>query len=265
MDLAIEQLYDRYKVMSQLKAKDIPFVSKWYQDGNLQDNDCIEPMIKNGSLSMGFLGLAECLKVLTKEHHGESKGAQKIGLNIIEFMRSKTDEATVKYGLNFSLFASPAESACHTLLKLAKARFGVIEGVTDKEYFTNSFHLPVDFTCDIQQKIDIESPYHLFCNAGAIMYIELKSSPKFNLQGAEEIINYMAKSGAVYGGINWVHNFCNQCNYQGDFGDACPKCGSEDIKTTAIITGYLSTENKFNSGKVAELKARVSHGGGAIG
>jgi ribonucleoside-triphosphate reductase len=151
-------------------------------------------------------------------------------------------------------------------MNLAKKRFGVIKDVTDKEYFTNSSHLPVDFKCDMQTKIDIEAPYHLLCNAGHIMYIEAGTSPKFNPQGVESVLKYMAKSGAVYGGINFVKDFCNKCHKDGTFEDGvCPYCGGTDIKRTAIITGYLSTEDRFNPGKQAELKARVGHaGGGAL-
>ena len=266
VDQAIDQLYERYKVIANLKVKDIPFISQWYQGHEgLQPNDTIEPMVKNGSLSVGFIGLAECLKVLVGKHHGESEEAQRLGLEIVKFMRKKTDEATERYGLNFSTFATPSESACYTLMNLAKRQFGVIEGVTDKEYFTNSSHLPVWFNCDIQKKIDIEAPYHLLCNAGHILYCEAGGSTKFNPEGAEAVIRYMAHSGAVYGGINWSHAFCTDCNYQGSFSGDCPKCGSKNIKETSIITGYLSTIDRFNPGKVAELKSRVSHAGGAIG
>ncbi len=265
IDQAIDQLLERYKIMCSLKVKDVPFVSQWYQEyEGLSENDSIEPMIKNGSLSVGFIGLAECLTALYGQHHGEDKDSQFAGYGIVHMIRRKTDEATKKYGLNFSCFATPSESACYTLLKKARDRFGVIEGVTDKEFFTNSFHLPVDFHTDIQTKIDIEAPYHLLCNAGAIMYVELGSSPKDNIEGLEEVIKYMAKSGAVYGGANWEHDFCCNCHYQGTFDGACPICGSKNIKRSAIITGYLSTVNKFNQGKVAELKSRVSHGGGSI-
>lgn len=262
---AIDQLLERYKIMCSLKVKDVPFVSQWYQGHEgLSENDSIEPMIKNGTLSVGFIGLAECLTQLFGRHHGEAKTAQNVGLEIVKYIRRKTDEATKKYGLNFSCFATPSESACYTLLKKARDKFGIVKGVTNKEFFTNSFHLPVDFHTDIQTKIDIEAPYHLLCNAGSIMYVELGSSPKFNIEGLEEVIKYMAKSGAVYGGANWEHDFCCDCHYQGTFDGKCPMCGSENIKRSAIITGYLSTVNKFNQGKVAELKSRVSHGGGSI-
>lgn len=263
-DKAILQLYNRYQVMKKLKVRDMPFVSKWYQGcEGLGPNDSIEPMIRHGSLSMGFVGLAECLKVLTGCHHGEFLRSQALGLELIEMMRNKTDEATRRYGLNFSLFASPAESSCYTLLRKARDKYGVIVGVTDKEHFTNSFHLPVGFQCDIETKIDTEAPYHQFCNAGAIMYVELGSSPKHNLEGVERVITYMAQSGASYGGVNFVHYFCEKCNYQGDMpSGSCPVCGNTEVRMTAIITGYLSTQDRFNPGKQDELEGRVSHGGG---
>ena len=263
-DDAILQLAKRYNIMKKLKVCDIAFVSQWYQGGEgLGQNDSIEPMIQHGSLSMGFVGLAECLTALVGEHHGQSEYANNVGITIMELMRAKTDEATKKYHLNFSLFASPAESSCYTLLKKTRDKYGVLEGITDKEFLTNSFHLPVDFECDIETKIDTEAPYHKYCNAGAIMYVELGSSPKHNLQGVERVITYMALSGATYGGANFVHYFCDECTYQGDMPTgSCPVCGNKEVKITAIITGYLSTQDRFNPGKQDELHSRVSHGGG---
>ena len=161
-----------------------------------------------------------------------------------------------------NIVENTAESACYTLRNAIVKRFGIINGVSDKEYLTNSFHLPVSFHCDMKQKIDIEAPYHLLCNAGAIFYIELPSSPKFNPQGVLKVLQYMAKSGIVYGGLNYENDFCKDCGYMGTFDGACPKCGSENIRVVKIITGYLSEISKFNLGKVAEAKDRISHGGG---
>ena len=264
---AISELLERYRVMCNMKVKDMPFVSNWYQGHeDLGPNDSIQPMIENGSLSVGFVGLAECLTVLCGEHHGQSDEALEIGLRIVRKMRELTDDATNYYKLNISLFASPAESSCYSLLLKARQQYGVVPGVTDKEFFTNSFHIPVNFKCNLEQKIDVEALFHKYCNAGAIMYVELGSSPKNNSLGVEALITYMAGSGASYGGANFTHYYCNQCWYQGDMPDGnCPKCGSKDVKITAIITGYLSTEDRFNPGKQAELAARVSHcGGGSI-
>lgn len=264
IDEAIGELLERYEVVKNLKVKDVPFVTQWWQGHEgLSPDDTVENMVKNGSLSLGFVGLAECLVALFGKHHGEHPAVQEYGLKLIGRMRKKTDEATKKYGLNFALFASPAESACYTLLKKARDKFGVVPGVTDKEYFTNSTHLPVGFHCDMKTKVDIEAPYHLLCNAGHIFYIETGTSPKYNPQGVLRLLQYIAKSGVVYGGINWVHDLCNDCGFQGTFTDgSCPKCGSANYKETKIITGYLSTEDHFNPGKVAESRDRISHAGG---
>ena len=257
---AIDELLERYDVIANLKPQDVPFVGQWYQNHD-ENDDTIENMVKNGTLSVGFIGLAECLKVLTGKHHGESESAQALGLEIISYIRNATDNATKKFGLNFSTFATPAESACYTLLKKCRKRFGIIDGVTDKKYLTNSFHLPVSFQCDAKTKIDIESPYHLLCNAGAIFYIETGASPAVNPDGVLKMLQYISKSGIVYGGLNWTHAFCQTCNYQGSFVDKCPVCGSDDIKETKIITGYLSEVNRFNDGKLAEAGDRVAHAG----
>ena len=261
---AIGELLERYDVVKNLKVKDIPFVGQWWQGHEgLNPDDTVEPMVKNGSLSVGFLGLAECLTALIGKHHGESDEAQKLGLEIVGYIRKVTDAATEKYHLNFATFASPAESACYTLLKKCRDEFGVVEGVTDKEYFTNGNHVPVSCHVNMKQKVDIEAPYHLLCNAGDIFYIEVGRSPKYNKEGLLKLLNYIADSGIVYGGVNWVMDFCNDCHYQGTFSDGkCPKCGSTNFKETKIITGYLSTEDHFNAGKVAESRDRISHAGG---
>ena len=258
---AIWELLERYEVVKNFRVKDIPFVGQWYMGHEgLNPDDTVENMVKHGSLAVGFVGLAECLQVLTGHHHGESKDAQEIGQEIIREIRWRTDAATEKHGLNFSTFAAPAESACYTLLKKAREEFGIVKNVTDKEYFTNSTHLPVSFECDMKKKIDIEAPYHLLCNGGHIFYIETGSSPKWNPEGVLKTLQYIAKSGIVYGGLNWQHNFCNACGWQGSGHEpTCPKCGSKDIKITRIITGYLSTTDHFNAGKLAESSDRKAH------
>jgi ribonucleoside-triphosphate reductase len=259
IDDAIDELHARYDIIKNLKVKDVPFVSDWYQGHEgLTPNDTIEPMVKNGTLSVGFIGLAEALTVLIGKHHGESEQAQRLGLQIVYMLRKKMDKETAKSHLNWSCFATPAESACYTLLNAIKREFGVVKGVSDKDYLTNSCHVPVSFKCDMKTKIDIEAPYHLLCNAGAIFYIEAPSSPKFNPEGCLHLLQYMAKSGIVYGGLNYEHDFCVDCGEQGTF-NVCPKCGSKNIRMTKIITGYLSTSDKFNPGKVAEARDRVSH------
>ena len=262
---AIDELVDRYKIVCNLKVKDIPFIGQWYMGHEgLTSEDTIEPMVKNGTLSVGFIGLAETLNVLVGKHHGQSELAQTLGLKIVGFIREQTDRATKELHLNFSTFATPAESACYTLMKAIRKEFGDVKGVTERDYLTNSFHLPVSFECDMKTKIDIEAPYHLLCNAGAIMYVEAPSSPKFNPKGVLKLIQYMAKSGAVYGGLNFEQSFCRKCHYTGTYGDTCPKCGSKDIRTVRIITGYLSEVQRFNPGKAAESSERYAHAGGAL-
>lgn len=266
---AIDELLERYEVVKNFRVKDIPFVGQWYMgsDGNgdgLKPDDTVESMVRHGSLSVGFVGLAECLNVLVGHHHGESREAQELGLDIVGYIRGRTNVATEKYRLNIVTFATPAESSCYTLLKKARDEFGIVEGVTDKEYFTNSTHLPVSFECDMKKKIDIEAPYHLLCNGGHIFYIETGSSPKWNPSGVLKTLQYIAKSGIVYGGLNWQHNYCNKCGWQGSLGNndkepICPRCGSKDIKITRIITGYLSTTDHFNAGKLAESGDRTAH------
>lgn len=263
IDDAINELLYRYDVIKNLRVKDVPFISQWYQGHEgLSDNDTIEPMVKNGSLSVGFVGLAECLIALTSKHHGEDDGVQQFGLAIIERIRKATDKATKLYHLNFATFATPAESACYTLLKACRDEFGIKPGVTDKEYLTNSFHLPVSYYCDMKHKMDIEAPYHLLCNAGAIFYIEAPSSPKFNPTGVLALLRKINHSGVVYGGINFENDYCNDCGYTGTFEGKCPKCGGKNIRVVKIITGYLSTVDRFNDGKRAEAADRVAHTGG---
>lgn len=262
---AISELLERYQLMCTFKKKDLPFASDWYQGHEgLGENDSIEPMIKHGTLAVGFVGLAECLVALFGEDHSKSKLVQSAGIKIISRIREMTDTATKKYHLNIGTFASPAESACYTLLKKTRERFGIVEGVTDKDYFTNSFHVPVSRGLDAKQKVDIEAPYHLLCNGGAIFYLEAGSSPKDNPEGVLAMLQYIAKSGIVYGGINWEHDYCEDCGYQGTFDGVCPECGSENIKVTAIITGYLSEYYRFNKGKQAEKNDRISHLGGSL-
>lgn len=266
LDVVIDELLERYDVVKNLKVKDVPFVSQWWQGHRgLTEEDSVEPMIKHGSLAVGFVGLAECLTVLTGKHHGENKLSQSLGLIIIERIREATDKATKKYHLNFSCFATPAESACYTLLKAIRNEFGVIAGVSDKEYLTNSFHVPVSCNLDLKEKLDIEAPYHLLCNGGAIFYSELGGSPADNPEGVLKGLQNIAKSGVVYGGLNFQQNQCRKCGTQfaTDNTDepVCPHCGSHEVTVTRIITGYLSTLDKFNAGKVAESNDRVAHKG----
>lgn len=263
IDLAVRQLYHRYGVQCKLKVKDMPFImgQKLYLESEgLKPDDPIEEAIKHGTLSMGFIGLAEALTSLTGRHHGQSEESQALGLEIVAFMRKKIDEAAGEYNLNYTLLATPAEGLSGRFVKLDRKEFGLIPGVTNKEYYTNSFHVPVDFPVSSFDKILLEAPYHKYCNAGHISYVEMPSPPLHNLEAVEAIIRHMHDHDMGYGGINYPVDFCVNCNLTGVFNeDNCPRCGSANIRRVRRITGYLSTTDRFNDSKLAELRDRVTH------
>lgn len=257
---AIGELHERYGIMCSFKAKDFPFASKWYMGHeNLKDeNDSMEKCFRNGSLSVGYIGLAECLIALTGKHHGESEESQELGLKIIKYMKHKTDEATQKYHVAYAVFSTPAENACFTLMNKTKKRFGIVKGVTDHDFFTNSCHIPVWAGVDAKKKIDIEGKYHLLALGGSIFYLEVGQSPKWNKKGLLDILQYAAEKKEIgYMGFNFAMNFCHKCHYKWD-GDGmkCPKCGSSDLQRVAIVTGYLADVNRWNDGKLSELDSR---------
>lgn len=262
MRLAARQLYHRYNVQRKLKVKDMPFLMGqrlYLGSEDLGPDDCIEPAIRHGTLSIGFIGLAETLKVLVGAHHGESDDAQKLGLEIVAFMRERVDEAAEIHDLNYTLLATPAEGLSGRFVALDRKRFGVIPGVTDKEFYTNSFHVPVDFEISMYDKIAIEGPYHKYTNAGHISYVELSSPPVHNPEAVEAIVQHMACCDVGYGGINFPIDECRSCSYSGVIEGGCPRCGSSDIRRVRRITGYLSTIDRFNDAKRAELAVRRPH------
>ncbi|OPY57691.1 MAG: Anaerobic ribonucleoside-triphosphate reductase [Pelotomaculum sp. PtaU1.Bin035] len=263
LDLAIRQLYHRYGVQAKLKVKDMPFVmgQKLYLDSEgLKPDDPIEEAIKHGTLSVGFIGLAEALTALTGRNHGEDEESQALGQEIVAFMRSKIDEAADQYDLNYTLLATPAEGLSGRFVKLDGKEFGLIPGVTTKEYYTNSFHIPVDLPISAYEKIRLEGPYHKYCNAGHISYVEMASPPVHNPEAVEVIIRHMRDSDMGYGGINFPVDFCTNCSLLGVINEyACPRCGSADIRRVRRITGYLSTTDRFNDSKLSELGDRVAH------
>ncbi|ACX52643.1 anaerobic ribonucleoside-triphosphate reductase [Ammonifex degensii KC4] len=260
--LVIQQLLHRFKVQSRLRVKDLPFVmgqGLYLGSENLGPDDPVEEAIKNGTLAVGFIGLAETLIALTGQHHGESSSAQELGLEIVSRLKEMVEEAGEEYGLNFTLLATPAEGLAGRFVELDRREFGVIKGVTDKEYYTNSFHVPVYYPCEAYRKIEIEGPYHKYCDAGHISYVELPSPPMHNPEAVEAILRYMAQNDMGYVGINFPVDFCVTCGYQGVLPDNCPKCGSNRIKRVRRITGYLATTDRWNSAKLAELRDRVVH------
>lgn len=263
IDLTVAQLYHRYTVQAGLKVRDMPFLmgqGLYIDSQNLKPNDTIEEVIKHGTLSVGFIGLAETLTALVGSHHGESEDADTLGVQILEFMRNKMDDATEQYHLNYTLLATPAEGLSGRFVKMDRREFGLIPGVTDKDYYSNSFHVPVGYDIGIFDKVKIEGKYHKYCNAGHISYIEFPSPPINNLEAIETIIHHMKESDIGYAGINFPVDYCIGCSYTGVINqDECPMCGSVDIKRVRRITGYLSTVDRFNDAKQAELKERKSH------
>jgi ribonucleoside-triphosphate reductase len=263
IDLTVEQLLTRYNIQKNLKKKDFPFLmgQKLYLDSEgLSANDTIEKAIRHGTLSIGFIGLAECLTALMGKHHGESSEAQALGVAIVSHMRRRCDEATKKRKLNFTLLATPAEQLSGKFTKLDVELYGVISGVTDKEWYTNSFHVPVEYNITALNKIKIEGAYHKYCNAGHISYVELQSAPEHNLEAFETLIREMAEADMGYAAVNFPVDICCDCGLNGVIqGDTCPKCGGENISRVRRITGYLSTLDRFNDSKLAEVQHRQIH------
>jgi ribonucleoside-triphosphate reductase len=263
MDLAIKQLYHRFGVQARLKVKDMPFImgqGLYMNSQGIKDCDPIEEAIVNGTLSMGFIGLAEALVALIGKHHGNDKEAQQLGLEIVQYMYRRIQDACDEYDLNFTLLATPAEGLSGRFIKKDRNEFGIIPGVTNKEYYTNSFHIPVNFPVGSFEKVTLEGPYHKYCNAGHISYVEMDAPPVHNPEAVEAIIRHMGESDMGYVGINYPVDFCTGCGTLGVINeDSCPRCGSTAIRRVRRITGYLSTVDRFNDSKVAELKDRVTH------
>ncbi|HLR33749.1 MAG TPA: anaerobic ribonucleoside-triphosphate reductase, partial [Tissierellales bacterium] len=267
IDIVIGQLLERFEIQASKKVKNYPFLmgqGVWLDSDKLDNEDEVREVIKHGTLTTGFIGLAECLKALIGEHHGESEEAQELGLEIIGHMRKRMDEASKKYNMNFSLIATPAEGTAGRFVGMDREIFGEIEGVTDREYYTNSFHVPVYYETNSFNKINLEAPYHELTNGGHITYVELDGDPSQNLEAFEKIVRAMKEAGVGYGSINHPVDRDPVCGYTGIIGDECPKCGreEEDIKFQRIrrITGYLvGTLDRFNDAKKAEEKDRVKH------
>ena len=267
IDLCIDELLFRFRIQASRHVYNYPmlFGNKMYMGSeNLKEDSTLYDAYKNGTLTTGFVGLAECLVALIGKHHGESSKAQELGLKIIGHMRERMDQATEKHHLNFSLIGSPAESTASSLLRKDRERFGVIPGVTDKEYYSNSNHVPVAYNISAKDKIAIEAPYHALENGGHITYVEFPGDPTQNLEAMERIVRWMHDAGIGYGAINRAIDTCMVCGHTGIINDACPKCGNKDedkIQRLRRITGYLvgDRNKRFNDGKLAEERDRVKH------
>ena len=268
MDLVFEQLDERFEIQARKKVRNYPFLmgeGVWMDSEKLNWDDEVREVLKHGTLSVGFIGLAETLVALIGEHHGQSERAQKLGLKIIGHMRERCDARSEEKKLNYTLLATPAEGLSGRFVKIDQKRYGRIPGVTDREYYTNSFHIPVYYPISAFDKIKLEAPYHALTNAGHISYIEMDGDPTKNLDAFEAVVRAMHDAGIGYGSINHPVDRDPICGYNGIIGDSCPKCGrqEEEVHFERIrrITGYLvGTLDRFNNGKRAEEHDRVKHG-----
>ena len=268
MDLVFEQLDERFEIQARKKVRNYPFLmgeGVWLDSEKLGWDDEVREVLKHGTLSVGFIGLAETLVALIGEHHGQSERAQQLGLKIIGHMRDRCDARSEEKKLNYTLLATPAEGLSGRFVKIDQKRYGKLDGITDREYYTNSFHIPVYYPISAFDKIRLEAPYHALTNAGHISYIEMDGDPTKNLDAFEAVVRAMHDAGIGYGSINHPVDRDPVCGYNGIIGDVCPQCGrqEEEVHFERIrrITGYLvGTLERFNNGKRAEEHDRVHHG-----
>ena len=268
MDMVRDQLLERFEIQCKKRVYNFPFLlgqGVWIDSKGLKPTDNIRRILKHGSLTEGFIGLAECLKALTGKHHGESKASQELGLKIVKFMRDKVDSYSKEYKLNFALIATPAEGLSGRFTNIDKSIYGIIPGVTDRAYYTNSFHVPVYYNTTISNKIKLEAPYHAYTNGGHISYIELDGDLTENIDAFMKVVRLMKEAGIGYGAINHPVDRDPVCGFTGVINDVCPGCNrreSDGVKFERIrrITGYLvGTVDRFNNGKRAEEHDRVKH------
>jgi len=270
LDLVVEQLLERFEIQCRKHVYNYPFLmgqGVWLDSEKLQWNDEVREVLRHGTLSIGFIGVAEALVALIGEHHGQSVKAQNLGLEIISHMRRRCDEESQKHELNFSLIGTPAEGLSGRFVKIDKKKYGVIPGITDRDYYTNSFHVPVYFDISAFEKIRLEAPYHALTNAGHISYVEMDGDPLNNLEAFEKLIRCMKDAGVGYGSVNHPVDHDPLCGHTGIIGDECPQCGRVErdgpvgFERIRRITGYLvGTLENFSDGKRAEERDRIKHG-----
>lgn len=268
LDATMQQLLDRYKIQASRIVRNFPFLmgeGVWMDSEGLAPDDTVGEVLKHGTLSIGFCGLAECLVALNGKHHGEDEFSQELGLRIVGYIRDYCNRKSTELGMNVTCLATPAESLAGRLLRSDRERYGIIEGVTDREYYTNSFHVPVYYHLPALKKIDIEAPYHALTNAGHISYVELDGDPTKNLAAFERVVRHMKEAGVGYGSINHPVDRDPVCGYNGIINDTCPCCGRSEADGVPFerirrITGYLvGTLDKWNNAKRAEERDRVKH------
>ncbi|MDE6463589.1 MAG: anaerobic ribonucleoside-triphosphate reductase, partial [Muribaculaceae bacterium] len=264
LDITARQLDDRFKFQKTALAKQFPLLmgKLWIGGDVLAPDDTIESVINQGTLGIGFIGLAECLIALTGKHHGESEEAQKLGLRIVSHMRSRINDYCEIYGHNYSVLATPAEGLSGKFTAKDRKTFGEIPGVTDKIYYTNSNHVPVYYHCSPKHKAEVEAPYHALTGGGHIFYVEIDGDATHNPEAISDIVDLMDKYNIGYGSVNHNRNRCMHCGYEDATADLkqCPECGSHAIDRLQRITGYLvGTTDRWNNAKLAELNDRIVH------
>ena len=264
LEITARQLHERMEFQKSAYAKQFPLVmsSLWLGSEKLKPNDTIAAVINQGTLGIGFIGLAECLVALVGKHHGESEEAQELGLRIITYMRDRANDFSEQYQHNYSILATPAEGLSGRFTRGDRKRYGVIEGVTDREYYTNSNHVPVYFKCSARHKAEIEAPYHDLTRGGHIFYVEIDGDATHNPEAIMRVVDMMDKYNIGYGSVNHNRNRCLDCGHENSTKDleACPSCGSKNLDKLQRITGYLvGTTDRWNKAKLAELNDRVVH------
>ena len=264
LEITAQQLHDRMEFQKTAYAKQFPLLMRglWIGSENLKPDDTIAPVINQGTLGIGFIGLAECLIALTGKHHGESEESQALGLKIVTYMRDRALEFCDRYQHNYSILATPAEGLSGRFTKFDKKKFGIIPGVTDKDYYTNSNHVPVYYKCSALHKAQIEAPYHALTTGGHIFYVEIDGDATHNPEAVMNIVDMMDRLNIGYGSVNHTRNRCMDCGYENaeKVMDKCPHCGGTHIDRLQRITGYLvGTTDRWNKAKLAELNDRVIH------
>ena len=264
LEITARQLHERMEFQKSAFAKQFPLVmsSLWLGSEKLKPNDTIAPVINQGTLGIGFIGLAECLVALVGKHHGESEEAQELGLRIITYMRDRANDFSEQYQHNYSILATPAEGLSGRFTRGDRKRYGVIEGITDRDYYTNSNHVPVYFKCSARHKAEVEAPYHALTAGGHIFYVEIDGDATHNPDAIMKVVDMMDKYNIGYGSVNHNRNRCLDCGHENSTKnlEACPNCGGKNLDKLQRITGYLvGTTDRWNKAKLAELNDRVVH------
>lgn len=264
LEITARQLHERMEFQKSAFAKQFPLVmsSLWLGSEKLKPNDTIAPVINQGTLGIGFIGLAECLVALVGKHHGESEEAQELGLRIITYMRDRANDFSEQYQHNYSILATPAEGLSGRFTRGDRKRYGIIEGITDRDYYTNSNHVPVYFKCSARHKAEVEAPYHDLTRGGHIFYVEIDGDATHNPEAIMRVVDMMDKYNIGYGSVNHNRNRCLDCGHENSTKnlEACPNCGGKNLDKLQRITGYLvGTTDRWNKAKLAELNDRVVH------